>query len=316
MTTGLGVPSEDRPVQSIPAADRFLGLDIGGTKTQGVIVDSAGRVLVSRQSPTAQGTSGVTRTAIAVAEELLASSSAPVASTLGVGIPGIVDPERGAVMHAVNLGVSAEWHPLAHLLSERLGMKVVLENDVNAATVGAAALTQEPDLAYLSIGTGLAAGLMLDGRLRRGFLGAAGEIGHIPLVPAGIKCACGQAGCLETIASGSALAKVLGDGQFPPAQGLFADSVAEGATAEIRSDFAEAIGAAIRVIALAVDPRRIVIGGGVAQLGQPLKAAIVDALVRQARTSPFLASLSLASRIELIPDNYPVAAAGAAMLVQ
>ena len=137
-------------------------------------------------------------------------------------MPGLVDVERGAVKHAVNLGVDGDWLPLGDLLADGSGVPVVVENDVNAATLGAAALSGADDLVYLSIGTGLAAGLVLDGRLRRGEHGAAGEIGHVPVDPTGVLCQCGQRGCLETIASGSALAAAWPSGDVPPAQALFA----------------------------------------------------------------------------------------------
>ena len=92
-------------------------------------------------------------------------------------------------------------------LEARLGVPVAVENDVNVATLGAVALSGIRDLVYLSIGTGLAAGLVLDGTLRRGATGAAGEIGHVPIDPLGAVCQCGQRGCLETVASGRALAE-------------------------------------------------------------------------------------------------------------
>ena len=97
--------------------------------------------------------------------------------------------------HAVNLDVNGDDLPLRDLLAERLGVPVVLENDVNAAALAARALVEADDVVYLSVGTGLAAGLVLDGRLRRGEHGAAGEIGHLPVDPAGQECGCGQVGC-------------------------------------------------------------------------------------------------------------------------
>ena len=89
----------------------------------------------------------------------------------------------GAVSHAVNLGLGGDWFPLAERLAERTGAAVVVENDVRAATWGAHVLSGADDLGYLSIGTGLAAGFVLGGVLRRGAHGAAGEIGHVPVDP-------------------------------------------------------------------------------------------------------------------------------------
>ena len=87
------------------------------------------------------------------------------------------------------------------------GVPTLVENDVNAAAFGASMVMGCADLAYLSIGTGVAAGLIFDGRLRRGAHGVAGEIGHLPVDPGGPACECGQRGCLETVASGAAIAR-------------------------------------------------------------------------------------------------------------
>src|SRR5262245_32843537 len=183
-----------------------IGLDIGGTKTLGVVVDRAGQVRAEVRAPTKPGAQGVTETAARVVEELLAATEEPLWGPIGIGVPGLVDTSRGAVKHAVNLGLDGDWLSLADQLGKRVGQRIAVENDVKAATLGAQALSGADDLVYLSLGTGLAAGLVLDGRLRRGVHGAAGEIGHIPVDPSGPLCQCGQRGCLETMASGSALA--------------------------------------------------------------------------------------------------------------
>ena len=292
-----------------------VGLDIGATKTLGLVLDPGGAILAEVREPTEPGAEGIVRSAARVFEALRVATGQPLAGTVGVGIPGLVDVVRGAVKHAVNLGVNGEWLPLRELLAERLGVPVVLENDVNAATLGAAALDDATDLVYLSIGTGLAAGLMLDGRVRRGAHGAAGEIGHVPVDPQGVVCQCGQRGCLETIASGSALAAAWPSGDVPPAQALFAAARAgDPAAIGARDRFARGVASAIRVLSLAVDPASIVLGGGVAQLGDPLRTAVAQALLEQASSSPFLASLDLAGRLRVVPSDYPVAAVGAAFL--
>lgn len=292
-----------------------VGLDIGATKTLGLVVDDAGGIVAEVREATEPGADGVIRTAARVVEALRAATGAELPGTVGVGMPGLVDTERGAVKHAVNLGVDGDWLPLGDLLSEKLGVPVVVENDVNAATLGAVAMSGEDDLVYLSIGTGLAAGLVLEGRLRRGEHGAAGEIGHVPVDPSGVLCQCGQRGCLETIASGSALAAAWPSGAVPPAQALFAAAQSGDADAiAARDRFAGGVASAVRVLALAVDPRTIVLGGGVAHLGEPLRAVVAEALLQQAASSPFLASLDLAGRLRVVPSDYPVAAVGAAML--
>jgi glucokinase len=287
-----------------------IGLDIGATKTLGVLVDDDGVVLEQVREATEPGGEGVLRTAQRVAGHL---SSSP--TSVGIGIPGLVDVERGALTHAVNLGVDGDGLPLRAELEQRLGVPVAVENDVNAATLGAVALSGIRDLVYLSIGTGLAAGLVLDGVLRRGATGAAGEVGHVPVDPNGSLCQCGQRGCLETVASGRALALAWPSGDEPPAQALFA-AAAEGdvKALAVKEGFAAGVADAVRIIALAVDPARIVLGGGVAQLGTPLVDAVGDALRAQAAGSPFLTSLDLAARVRVVPADQPVAALGAALL--
>ena len=291
------------------------GLDIGATKTLGVVVDEHGAIRASVLRPTVPGAQGVLATAAEVVEALRRELGEAAGGPVGVGVPGLVDTRSGAVKHAVNLGVDGDWLPVGRLLTELIGVPVLVENDVNAATLGAVALSGADDLVYLSIGTGLAAGLVLDGRLRRGEHGAAGEIGHVPVDPTGALCSCGQRGCLETVASGSALAAAWPSGDQPAAQALFAaaSSGDPGAVA-IRDRFADGVAEAIRVLSLSVDPRTIVLGGGVAQLGEPLLEAVTAALRRQSAESPFLASLDLAGRVRVVPADYPVAAVGAALL--
>ncbi|MBB3045134.1 ROK family protein [Nocardioides soli] len=292
-----------------------LGLDIGATKTLGVVLDDDGKIRAEVRERTERGAGGVVESAGRVVDALRAATGDPLTGPVGVGVPGLVDVEHGAVKHAVNLGLDGDFVPLGDLLGERLGVRAVIENDVNAASLGATALSGDQDLIYLSIGTGLAAGLVLDGRLRRGVHGAAGEIGHVPVDPHGALCSCGQRGCLETIASGSALAAAWPSGDVPPAQALFAAAQAgEEKAIQVRDEFAAGVASAVRVLSLAVDPATIVLGGGVAQLGDPLRVAVAQALLDQAASSPFLASLDLAGRIRVVPADYPVAAVGAALL--
>lgn len=292
-----------------------VGLDIGATKTLGLVLDPEGVVLAEVREPTEPGAEGVVRTVSLVFEALRSAVGGPLVGPVGVGIPGLVDVEKHAVKHAVNLGVDGDWLPLGDLLAERLGVPVAIENDVKVAALGAAALYEADDLVYLSIGTGLAAGLVLDGRLRRGEHGAAGEVGHLPVDPTGAICQCGQRGCLETVASGSALTAAWPSGDVPPAQALFAAADAgDVAAIAVRDGFAAGVASAVRALSLAVDPTAIVLGGGVAQLGDPLREVVARALDDQASGSPFLASLELAGRVRVVPVGYPVAAVGAARL--
>ncbi len=298
------------------SAGNRVGLDIGATKVLGAVVAADGTVVAQSREVTVPGADGVLAAATTVLDRLAAALDGALPSHVGIGIPGIVDRDRGAVSHAVNLGLDSEWLPLADLLADRTGAAVVVENDLNAATWGAHVLSGADDLAYVSLGTGLAAGFVLDGVLRRGAHGAAGEIGHVPVDPGGPLCACGQRGCLELSAAGSALTAAWpADGEASPAEALFAVAATGNPDAvAVRDRFAAGVADAIRMLGLAVDPRAIIIGGGVAQLGEPLLAAVTSALRAQATTSPFLAALDLAARVRLIPAGVPVGAIGAAMI--
>jgi glucokinase len=303
-----------------PFTRHRVGLDIGGTKTLAVLLDPAGALIATRRDPTRHGSDGLVRTAVEAVGALLreAGPGAEPAWSLGVGVPGLVKAGSGRVSHAANLGLDGDSLDLGALLGEQLGRRVAVENDVNAAALGATTLLDPVaarDVAYLNLGTGLAAGIVLDGRLRRGAHGAAGEIGHLALDPAGPRCACGQRGCLETLASGAALAAAWPSDSAPPAQALFDAADAGDAEARrIRTCFAVAVATAVRILCLTADVETVVIGGGVAQLGERLRVAVVDALDAQAASSPFLASLELPARLHVVPADHPVAAVGAALL--
>jgi len=291
-----------------------VGLDIGATKIHGVVVDDAGNIQAEARAATQSGAEGVLASAVGVVDELRDAVDLHITGTVGVGIPGLVDTERGTVSFAVNLDIAGPVL-LADRLSERLGLPVAIENDLNAATLGAWHASGTDDLAYLSFGTGLAAGLVLDGKLRRGVHAAAGEIGHIPVDPAGERCHCGQRGCLETIASGSALTRMWPSSDAYPVASLFAaaDAGDEKATL-VRDRFVGGAADAVRLVALAVDPATILLGGGVTHLGEPFVAAVREALRASAASSDFLASLRLPERLRLVPTDLPVAALGAAMV--
>jgi glucokinase len=305
-----------------------VGLDIGATKILGVVIDASGTVVAQARQDTRPGADGVLVSATAVLDSLALRLDGALPSHIGIGVCGIVDRERGAVSHAVNLGIGGDWFPLAARLADRTGATVLIDNDVNAATWGAHVLSGADDMAYISVGTGLAAGFVLSGSLRRGAHGAAAEIGHLPGDPNGPRCSCGQRGCLELSASGSTLAAAWpGDGQgeragqggragqIQPAAALFAAAAAGNAEAVvIRDRFAAGLAAAIRIAGLTVGPAAIIIGGGVANVGEPLLEAVTAALRAQAAGSPFLTALDLAGRVSLLPGQAAAGAIGAALI--
>jgi glucokinase len=294
-----------------------IGLDIGGTKIRGVVLGDDGTVRASVRHPSGFGAGQVVDTAFAVVEHLAERMgvTSEEFESIGVGIPGTVDIDTGRVTHAVNLGiVDVE---LGEQLAARSGALVRVENDVNAAALGAYYLIGDGarSMAYLNLGTGLAAGLVLDGELWRGTRGAAGEIGHIPVDPRGALCACGQRGCLETVASGSAVARLWPEGRGSSIRELFdaADRGEESAIAARRT-FVDNVASAVRIIVLTLDVELIVIGGGVSSLGEELLTAVRGVLRRWERDSPFLAALEIPGRIRLSAAGSDTAAVGAAIV--
>ena len=297
-----------------------VGLDVGGSKVLGVLVGPDGQLVTSVRLPSRHGGEGIARTAVEATQALADEAGVDLAALngVGIGLPGIVDPTRGSVAHAVNLGIG-DGVPLAALVSAGVGdLPVRLENDLNCAALGAAHLSgrQDGDLAFLALGTGLAAGLLLDGTLRRGAHRAAGEIGHLVYIPDGRACPCGQRGCLERYASGSALAARWPTGGGIPAPLALFDAADAGVAAalEVRDEFIRAVAAAVRVLVLTDDVERVVLGGGVSELGERLAGLVRAELEREAGDSEFLASMGMARRVVLAPAGVPVGAVGAALV--
>jgi len=298
-----------------------IGLDIGGTKVHGIAADVAhpGEVLADVRRPTLIGPAGVVTTALEVVQEL--TELLPAGTTLaavGAGIPGAVDAS-GVIANAVNLAI-VEPLDLRGALSEALSVPVTVNNDVNAAARGVASWLgdrgEPQDVALLSVGTGLAAGLVLEGRLRRGAYGVAGEVGHLSVVDDGPRCTCGQRGCLEMYASGRGLARQWPyEGPDPLPLALFdaADAGDEAALA-VRQSFVHWLGEAIRIVTLSVDPARVVLTGGVMRLGPRVVVPLFAAFEAAESVSPFVASLRLRERTLALPPDYPAAALGAAAL--
>jgi len=305
-----------------------VGLDIGGTKVHGALVAPDGTVLAEHRARTVVGPEGVVQGAVdAVAAVCAAYGSsgaddgAPRAADLegvGIGVPGVVDPATGSVRYAMNLGLDAEPFALADAVSQRLGgARVVVENDLNASALGASALLEGvgDDLAYLALGTGVAVGLVLDGRLRRGRFGLAGEVGHLPIDPEGLECPCGQRGCLELYASGSGLARQFPyEGSEPIAAVVFA-AAAQGDPLALagRDRLLDGVADMTLMLVLPLAVGAVVLGGGIARLGEPLLAEVRSRLERREGSSAFLASSGLASRVRLAPWDVPVGAVGAAL---
>ena len=294
-----------------------IGLDVGGTKTDAVAVTEGGEVAARVRLRTGWGPDAVVRTivdAVAALEAEPAVAGLPTAS-IGIGMPGQVAPGGTRVLHAVNLGVE-ELDPEA-ALAPLLGVgRVRIENDVKAAALGAYALRGRPgSMAYLNLGTGVAAGFVIDGELWRGARGTAGEVGHIAVDPSGPLCRCGQHGCIEAFAGGAAIAARWGRPAALPVRDVFdAADAGDPDAAALRAGLAHGVAAAVRVLVLTADVDVVVLGGGVSGLGERLVADVRRALRASASSSAFLQSLRLDERVDRLSPESPAAALGAALI--
>lgn len=296
-----------------------LGLDIGGSKVHGLVLDGHSRVLAQRVRPTEHGDAGVLASAVSVARECLALAGldAVALSGVGVGIPGRIDHRGGVVHTAVNLGV--DRLELGPLLSDALGgVGVAVDNDVKVTALGAADHLGRPDadLTYLNFGTGVSAATLAGGRLVRGGGNLAGEIGHFPIDLTAGRCGCGQYGCIEVFAGGGQITRRLAGlavpvtlaGLLQAADSGDADAVAEAAR------IATGIAAAVHLVVLAHGSTAVVLGGGVIRTAPGLVDLVRKRLDEQAALSGFVASLDLAGRITVLPAEHPLAAIGAALV--
>jgi len=295
-----------------------IGIDIGGTKTEAVVVADDGGVVESVRLPTGFGAEAVIASTLASVAELAdrAGFALDGIGTIGVGIPGAVDSATGRVSHALNLGL--EQLELGAELGARLGTLVRVENDVNAAALGAFHLLDQPALgsmAYLNLGTGLAAGLVLRGELWRGARGGAGEIGHILIDPSGPLDLDGQAGALEAMASGSGIARQWGRGGDNAVSAVLdAADAGDPDAVRIRRRLFEGVANSVRILVLTVDVDLVVVGGGISTLGARVLDGVTEIVADWSAHSPFIESLALADRVRLLPSHAPVAALGAAYL--
>ncbi|NUU05236.1 ROK family protein [Leifsonia sp. C5G2] len=297
-----------------------IGIDVGGTKTESVGLDDRGTVVAHDVRPTGFGLAAVVATVQASVDELVRQSEASRApASVGVGIPGLVDPRTGTLLHAVNLGIDEVR--LGEELAGSLGVPVSIENDVNAAALGAyRALSRDAlrplrSLAFLNVGTGLAAGIVVGGMLLSGANGTAGEIGHIPVRSDGPRCRCGQTGCLEAIASGHAVATRWPSSAEHPVLELFRASRQGDPLAGILTrDMVDGIAAAIRMLVVAFDVEQVVVGGGLTRVGAELQDPVLRRLRSWEGDSPFLRALDVPGRVAFGAPIDAVAAVGAALL--
>ncbi len=286
----------------------FAGIDLGGTTIGGVLADAAGRI-VEQETIATESHAGpaavIERIAVLIermADRAQRRSSSRV-EAVGIGCPGLVDVARGVTKFFPNLPTQWRDVPLAAILAKRLGCPVSILNDVRTATLGELVFGHGRDLgqmpltlAFFSIGTGIGGGLVIDGKLRLGPLGAAGELGHQTVLLDGPLCGCGNRGCLEAVASGPAIiaegVRLMLGGRSPTlfalveghASRISPQKIAEAAIAgdagaqEVIARAVMFLGIGIANVVTCLHPQLIVLGGGVAEMGdlllEPLRRSL------------------------------------------
>ena len=277
-----------------------IGIDVGGTKVLGGVVDEAGKVLTTARKDTPrQGGSALTQTIADVAKELLQQHSV---ASVGVSAAGFVSSDRKTMLATPNI---ADWNgvDLDNQLTKLIGLPVVIENDANAAAWGEAkfgAGKNQDHMMMLTVGTGIGGGIVVNGALYRGAFGIAAEFGHMRVVPEGHICGCGARGCFEQYASGNALlrhAREAISASPEVARNLLSrgDGTVAGLTGQAITDAArdgdpvalaafnttgQWLGAGIASLAVLLDPACVVIGGGVIDAGEILLKPTRESLER------------------------------------
>ncbi|MDI6097985.1 ROK family glucokinase [Actinoplanes sp. NEAU-A12] len=284
-----------------------IGIDVGGTKVAGGVVDEQGNVLASNRRPTpADDPAGTRDTIVEVAAELVAQY--PEATAIGIGAAAWIDAAGSTVLFAPNLAWRDE--PLQAYVHKAIGLPVVLDNDANVAAwaefrFGVA--THADSMVMITVGTGIGGAIVVNGNLWRGANGIAAELGHIQSVPDGHPCGCGRLGCLEQYASGNALVRFgrAGARQEPARAAKLLELAGGDALAITGRQITEAaragdgvamdafaqvgywLGVALADLAQSLDPQIMVIGGGVIDAGPllmgPIERAYRDQLSNRGR---------------------------------
>jgi glucokinase len=272
-----------------------VGVDLGGTMIKSLAADDAGRIIAHASRPTEvhAGQERVVRNLAAVVQELTGqlertdpAAGAGMAGPVGVGVPGVLDVEKGLVIASPNFP-GWEGFPLRDRLEALIGRPVLIENDANAAAVGEqwlGAAVGLKDFLFITIGTGVGGGVILGGRLWRGPGGRAGEFGHVKVVAEGGEhCGCGSRGCLERYANAAALERYVVEASshgaksdlqrlaFDRPEAIDPAMIAQAARAGDETAraayrrFAVYLGMGIASVVNLLDLRHFILGGGVSE---------------------------------------------------
>lgn len=261
----------------VDATSEVIAIDIGGTLTKAARIGRGGvaRAFVSVATPVSEGIDAILELAVSLAKSL----ETPEVIGVGVVVPGIVDSLVGVARYSANLG----WHdwPLRELLEERLTHRVTLGHDVSAA--GETEMRSGDgidDGLVVVIGTGIACVSVLNGEIIKGAHGMAGELGHVVVRDQGVRCRCGNRGCLEAYASTGALPLRFRDsgGGDADAESIVRDLASEPIAQEVWNQAIDCLATALAMVISVQDPGKIVIAGGLSLAGDTLTAPLVTAL--------------------------------------
>ncbi|CAL2066578.1 ROK family protein [Streptomyces murinus] len=267
-----------------------IALDVGGTGMKAALVGDDGALLhrARRATGRERGPDAVVAGILDFAAELYAYGAehhGPPAAA-GIAVPGIVDEEHGTAVYAANLG----WKdvPLRDLLAERLGVPVALGHDVRTGGLaeGRIGAGRGADrFLFVPLGTGIAGAIGIDGRVESGAHGFAGEIGHVVVRPGGTLCPCGQRGCLERYASAAAVseawAAVGGNPDADAADCARAVAAGDPGARRVWQEAVDALADGLVTALTLLDPRTLIIGGGLAEAGEVLFQPLRDAVRRR-----------------------------------
>ncbi|HXG16445.1 MAG TPA: ROK family protein [Calidithermus sp.] len=312
----------------------IIGVDVGATTISAGLITPHGEVLTAVQVPTrSTPRADAVQTLFALVRDLAAEGRQRRLDlhAIGIGLPGLVDVERGMMVDGFNLVSEFAHVPLAERLEAAAGLPAFVDNDANALALGEwmyGSARGASSFALLAVGTGVGGGMVLDGRLIRGEQGLAGEWGHVSCDPRGPACVCGARGCLNTYAGGQALAEaarrearrgrggrlaaLAGHPEAITAEVVFqAAALGDSAAAEIVERACRALGATVGMIVNSLNPALVLVTGGVAGSLAPLRERIFAHAARCA-----LAPALAAARLIISPtDKSRTVVGGAALAV-
>jgi glucokinase len=269
-----------------------IGVDLGGTNLRAAAIDRAGNILhkVTSATPVGGGRDAVVENIVSEIRTTQDALSDKTLKGVGIGIPGYILMEQGIVVGAPNLPEFVDY-PVRDEIEKRLGTRVVLENDANAAAIGEkwfGAGRDVDDLVMLTLGTGIGGGIILGGKALHGCLGMAAELGHITVVPNGNPCGCGNNGCVEKYASAtsvSAMAKMLNLGADLPAEEVYRLACAGNERAQSIFDTAgTALGTTIASLINIFNAPLYLIGGGMSAAWDQFAPAMLAEVSRRSFT--------------------------------